>query len=410
MVEPTPLFLSLKERFIALFVLLVIGAIALGLEYRTYQKVFGTKRYYTDALVLNQYKKGKKWVLKLQAKEGFIFYTTSYEDLKDLRARKLKVALAPKRVGFIDYLHPFYVYASLLALEPADLRYRLYRAIVAQHSDPKIGELFGALFLATPLSYEIRHQIASFGVSHLVAISGFHLGVIGAVISFFIFYLLKPIFARFFPYANLLFFSLVASLVGALSYLLFLGPVPSLVRSFVMMLVGFFLLHYHIRLLSFETLLWVVLALLALFPRFLFSVAFWLSVAGVFVIYLFLHHFPNLKKWQMALAVNIFVFWMMLPFSLLFGSLCLTIFFAPLLSLLFMFWYPLEALLHLLGVGGVLDFSLSFLAWGCEAQKVEIPLLLVGVYTLLLLLAMRYRLALYGAALTAGVVVVYYLA
>ena len=411
MIEPAALFLNHKERFIAFAVLAAIFLGSLGWEYQHYKELLSKKRYYTTAEVLNQYKKGKKWVLKLRSSQGFLFYTTSYEDLKDLRARRVRVVLFPKRMEFLDFLSRFYSPAYIISVESMGLRYRLYRWIRSQHEDEKIGELFAALFLATPLALEMRQRIAAFGISHLVAISGFHLGLIAGIAIFSFTFLLRPLFQRLFPYANLLFFATLFSLGIAFAYLLFLGLVPSLVRSFAMMAAGFWLLHRHIRLLSFETLMWVVFLLLALFPRFLFSLAFWLSVSGVFFIYLFLHHFDGWKKWQLAVGINFFVFWMMLPLSLhIFGSFDPRMLFSPFLSLLFIVFYPLELVLHLIGYGGALDGLLGFLDIDPGGMDVEVPMALLGLYLLLLLLALRYRLALYGAAAVTGIVLVYNLA
>ncbi|MRI58108.1 MAG: hypothetical protein C6H99_01230 [Epsilonproteobacteria bacterium] len=411
MLEPAPLFLRHKERLVLLVALLLLFGVMVGLEYSRYHRLITSKRSITQAQVLNQYKKQSKWVLKLRSQEGYVFYTTSYEDLADLRARWVKVMIFPKRITFWDYLRSFYAPAVILAVHRADLRYRLYRQIVAQHENEQLGELFGALFLATPLSKEIREKIASFGVSHLVAISGFHLGLIAGLLVFVFLYLLRPLFERFVPYANLLFFASVISMVAALLYLLFLGVVPSLVRSFVMMLFGFWLFHRHMRLLSFETLGWVVLFLIALFPRFALSLAFWLSGMGVFVIYLFLRHFSSLRGWKLVVGLNFFVFWMMLPISIgIFHTFDMKMLLSPLLSLLFMVFYPLELLFHLLGIGGLADPLLGFLEWRGLGASAELPSLFLGFYFLLLLLAVRYRAALYGAALASGVVVIYYLA
>ena len=48
-------------------------------------------------------------------------------------------------------------------------------------------------FFATPLAKEVREKISLFGVSHLVALSGFHLGILWALVYGGLLLLYRPL-------------------------------------------------------------------------------------------------------------------------------------------------------------------------------------------------------------------------
>ncbi len=404
------LFCSWKERLGALGVLLSIFLANLALEYRTYQNFWSKKPRYTEAEVLNQYRKKGHWVLKLRTREGASLYTTSYEDLKDLRGRRVELLVFGKQPSFFDYLHSFYAPSYILGLLPKNLRQFLWQKIASQHHTQLAKELFGALFLAMPLQYDYRRMLARFGISHLVAISGFHMGLLFATLAFALYVLLRPIWQRLWPWANLkrvVFFLAFGVVAG---YAALLGLVPSVIRSVMMMGVGLFMLDRGVRLLSFETLGWIVLLVLAFWPRLLWSVGFWFSVAGVFYIYLFVHHFKLSKLWSFLL-LNVWVFLAMLPLSLfVFGVFNPLMLLSPLLSMLFVVFYPLALLLHLIGSGGMLDGIVDLLALAGDGIRVELPLWLFGCYLLASLIAIWRLKALYLAYGAVAIFLIYQIA
>ena len=393
--QRVPLFISFKERSIAFAAILLLFMLHLGYEYWGYHKLLSKKIYHTKAYVLNQYYKKDRYVLKMRAKEGFVFYTTSKENLKDLRDREVRVLLfrSHHKPTFLDYIFRFYYPSYILAVLPKSILYRLKEFIYRQHESPFFKELFSALFLATSMQKEYRDILAAFGISHLVAISGFHLGLVVSVVSFLLFWALKPLWQRFVPYLNLTKYTILFSLAIAGAYVAFLGYHPSMVRAFFLMAFGFFLFDRHIELVSFETLFWVVLVILAIFPRFLFSLGFWFSVAGVFYIYLFLHHF-SFKNIVSFIAINVWLFCMMLPYSLyFFHTFSPMQLLSPLLSILFVLFYPIAFVLHSIGFGGVLDSFLGFLH-SIQAISVHIPLWFVVLFALLSIFSIYRRAAL----------------
>jgi competence protein ComEC len=194
------------------------------------------------------------------------------------------------------------------------------------------------------------------GVSHLLAISGFHLGVL----SFILFALLerpyRQVQNRFFPYRhrNRDLFLLVALLLGG--YLLFLGDVASLLRAYAMLIVGYILHDRGMKIVSMQTLFTTFIILLALWPRLFLSMGFWLSVSGVYFIFLYLRYFSELSKYISFVAVPAWVYLMMTPIALvLFGNYSLYHPLSVIWSILFTLFYPLSLFLHLIGYGDSID-------------------------------------------------------
>ena len=405
-----PLFGSFGERLVAFGVLLVLFLANLGLEYHTYQNFWSKKRRYTQAQVLNRYRKRGHWVLRLRSKEGASFYTTSNEDLKDLRGRRVELLLFGQKPIFFDYLHSFYAPSYIIGVLPKNLRESLWERIASQHQSQLAKELFGTLFLAMPIQRDFRQMLSNFGISHLVAISGFHMGLLFGFFSFMLYFVLRPVWQSLWPWANLKRLVFALAFAAVVGYAAFLGLVPSVVRSATMMGVGLFMLDRGLKLLSFETLGWIVLLVLALWPRLLWSVGFWFSVTGVFYIYLFLHHFKLSKLWTFLL-LNFWVFLAMLPLSLfVFGMFNPWMLLSPLLSILFVLFYPLALLLHFVGYGGVLDGVVEMLGVAGEGVRVELPLWLFGLYLLASLLAIWRPLALYAAYSAFGIFLIYQVA
>jgi len=142
---------------------------------------------------------------------------------------------------------------------------------------------------------------------------------------------------KFFPYRHALFdVGLVAMILLAV-YLCFVEFPPSLVRSYAMVLVGWIMLLLGIELLSFTFLTTILLSLVVLFPTLSVSLSFWLSVAGVFYIFLLLQYTKEYNKWMITvLFIPIGIFILMLPVvHHIFGVTSVYQLLSPLLSLLF---------------------------------------------------------------------------
>ncbi len=357
-----PLFKKKREIILFLSFLFIVFIFNLYFEYINYREFTSSKFFKTKALVLNQYKKRKNdkeyFVLKLKNEKGAVFYTTNYEDLKDIKRREILLTVITENISFLDYLKGFYVPSFDIRLYPKreNLKDKIRELIISSHFDKNMKELFAALFLGEEISKELREKIQFLGISHLIAISGFHLGVLFGVLFFISDFVYRVFQNRFFPYRNRHFDLSVFIFFILFFYLYALGFIPSLLRAFVMSLVGFVFYARSVEVLSFKTLLIAVLFIIAFFPKLLFSVGFWFSVAGVFYIFLFLHYFKDLDKKILFLLINFWVFFMMMPLVHYFFPLfSFYQFLSPFVSMLFTVFYPFELFLHIFGFGDFLD-------------------------------------------------------
>ncbi len=343
--------------------MVMLFAIHIYLRYSSYLDFHQNKFFHTTAVVLNHYQKQKKngklyHVLKLKSDNGAVFYTTNYEDIIDLNGRKIRLGIITDKVDFWNYLHTFYVPSYDIRIDEKgdSIKDDIAAFIQKQHEQNMTKELFLALFLAKPISKPLRAAVSKLGISHLIAISGFHLGVLFGLLYFLFRYPYHFLQNRYFPYRNMQFDLTMFIFVILASYLYMLDFIPSLLRSFVMLVYGFLLFHRHFKILSFEVLFVTIVTILVLFPSFIFSIGFWFSVAGVFYIYLFLEYFSHLKNWQIVILLNIWVFLLMIPIvHRFFDTFTFHQLYSPLLSIGFGIFYPVEMFLHLIGQGDLLD-------------------------------------------------------
>ncbi len=355
------LFESKRDYLIFFAFLSIIFFTNITLKYNTYKDLTSKPVNTINATVINQYQKTKHdkiyIVMKLRSEDGYTFYTTSREDLKNLLYDKLRLKIVTKNIHFIDFFKGFYAPTfNLELMQKNNFKENILNFISTQHENNLTKELFGALFLAKPILKELRNKVSNLGISHLIAISGFHLGVLFFILYTLLKYPYRFFQDRFFPYRNRR-FDLTIFIIGILFfYLYLLGFIPSLVRSYVMLIVGFVLYDRFVKIISFEVLAVAVLLILSFIPSFFFSLGFWLSVSGVFFIYLFLNYFSKLKEWQIVLLLNIWVYVMMLPIvHYIFPKFTFLQLLSPLLSIAFIIFYPLELFLHLIGQGSLLD-------------------------------------------------------
>jgi len=363
MLEKLKLFDTKVGFLVFLLSMFLLFSFNIFLKYKDFQTFKTSYVYHCDATVLNQYpkfsKRGKKYfVLRLKSDDGFDFITTNFGDLKNLKGRRLRVAIITKNVNFLEYLKGFFAPAfdlELLEYKPS-IKNSLKTYIDSQHSHRWTKELFEALFLAIPVSKEFRKRVSNLGINHLLAISGYHLGFLYGMILFLSIPLYKFFQKRFFPYRNRTFDLSVFAISILLFYIYVIGFTPSILRSLSMLIFALFLYMRWFKIVSFEVLSVTVLFLLSMKVELLFSISFWFSVSGIFLIYLFLHHFKDLKNYQTLLAINFWVYLTMIPIVHyifpLFTPLQLL---SPFLSLAFIVFYPLELFLHLIGYGALLD-------------------------------------------------------
>jgi competence protein ComEC len=151
----------------------------------------------------------------------------------------------------------------------ADLRRRLARALI-ERAGAERGGVLAALVLGSavvPLPPAVSEAFRAAGLSHALAASGFHLSVLlGAVLPL----------ARRLP-ALLRWLLLAGSMV---LFLLLAGPQPSVLRAIGMAALALIALECGQRLQPLALLTAVVVGLLAIWPRWLVSIGFQLSVVA----------------------------------------------------------------------------------------------------------------------------------
>ncbi len=365
--EKPKLFATKREFVITMVLLALVVALRLGWMHRDYSRFIAQPFVYAHAAIVNTYPKSRNGrtyaVLKLHTDSGKTIYTTAYRnDVK--RGQRVYLKLLPgPRIGFWDFLGGMYCKSRIKRLEPpiSNGRMRLESWINRQHTDPDMQAFYRAIFLAAPIPKTLRTRIAALGVSHLVALSGFHLGILWGVLYGVLLWGYRPMQQRYFPWRLALadVGAVVMILLGA--YLWLTGLPPSLVRSYAMLLVGWGMVLMGIELVSFTFLATITLALLALFPLLIVSLGFWLSVAGVFYIFLVLQYCRGVHaRWISLLCIPVGIFVLMQP--LVHGIFPLTTpyqLLSPLLSVGFILFYPLSLLLHFVGEGGAVDNILT---------------------------------------------------
>jgi competence protein ComEC len=405
MMQKPKLFEDRHALFLFVLVMVILLLIRLGWEYRSYRTFVSTPFYYTYVTVVSAYTKHKDahryQVLRVKSDEGWEFYTTTHRR-KPLSHMRLRLQIFPDEgITFWDYLGTFYIKSKIKTQQKLteDIRDRIGRFVALQHNDAQIAAFYNAIFFATPLPKELREKIAKLGVSHLVALSGFHLSILWGLLYALLLFYYRPLQQRYFPYRYTL-IDIGIVVLGLLGlYVWFVGAPPSLLRSYLMLAVGWGVVIMGLELLSFEFLFAVMLILLVLSPSLLVSLSFWLSVAGVFYIFLLLHYFGEMNRWLMLfIVVPVGIFLLMLPLTHgIFGATTPCQLLSPILSLLFVPFYPLAMLLHLAGEGALLDsWLMSLFDLGCSGFESLLPTWVVAGYLGLSVAAIRYRIAWYG--------------
>ncbi len=384
--ESLPLFKNRKERVYFFALILSIFLFNLYLNYLNYKDFKKEELFNSDATVLNIYEKKRFNVLKLETK-NFICFTSTSKDINLKKLQAINLYLITKDIKFFDYLKGFYVKSfNIQTIKTVnEFKNNIYQNIYLQHDNSQnnyLSSLYSALFLAIPVDSQLRDLFASFGVSHLIAISGFHLGVISLVLYFILNIIYKPIHQKYLPYRNKRYDILIVTIILMFLYLLFVNLVPSLLRAFFMFVFGIFLLRNNIKLLSFETLFIVVVVIIALFPKLLFSLSLWFSVSGVFYIFLFIKYFKDINRYVQLILFNFWIYFAINPIThYFFGTTAIEQLYSPIATFLFAIFYPLTAFLHIINFGWLLDdILLKTINLNIEVKNIFTPLWFFIVY------------------------------
>lgn len=383
MLEKPKLFLTIKEFSLTMAFLLFFILLRLFFIYQEYKDFKNKPFYYTDVNVIQAYEKtgerGTYTILKVYSTALDIgFFTSTNTPVEKINSRVRLKLLPSKEFSFINYLGTGYISSKINQLyeEEHSVKDTLLTYIEQQHQDRMIDSFYSAIYFATPLDKALRQQVSALGVSHLIALSGFHL----AILSGILFLLLRPIYRifqkRYFPYRYDLQDVGMFVLVILAIYVWFVDAPPSLLRSYAMMFVAWILLVLGMELLSFAFLLTITLSLILLFPPLLFSLAFWFSVSGVFYIFLLIKYFTSLNPYLLTLLINFAIFILMLPLiHLVFPIVTVLQLWSPILSLIFTIFYPLSMIFHFIGLGSIMDeVLLKLFTLRYEEHHVTLPI------------------------------------
>ena len=363
MLEKPKLFLNLKQFWFSMLFLSLLLIVRLYFLHVEYQNFIEKPFYFTQVKVLQSYSKTKNkktyTVLKLYSADlNLKFFTTTFISVHKIN-QKLRMKLLPNNeMSFLEYLGSSFIPSTVNENFESEKSSKLkaLKFIENQHANELISNFYNAIFFAQTLKPNLRDQVSKLGISHLIALSGFHL----AILSGLLFFLLRPLYQffqqRYFPYRfDLIDVGFVVLLILAW-YVWFVDAPASLIRSYMMLFMGWTFLLFGVELLTLSFLSTMILLLLIIFPNLIFSLAFWFSIIGVFYIFLLLHYFSHSHKLMMTLIISFGLFLFMLPIVHMFFSIVTPLqLLSPFLSLIFTIFYPLSMLLHLLGIGDILD-------------------------------------------------------
>lgn len=396
-------FVKNRSEFLLYFaILFTIFSINLTFKiYEFYEFKSQNYKFYNGEILLNYEKTNQKnktyRVLKVKTKD-FEFYTTTHKNNILQNVKFANFGIVTKNVKFVDFLKKRF-YMPNFKISPksnfkSTKKQILINFISKQHENAKMKEFYSALYFATPISSDLRNDITLWGIAHIVAISGFHLGIIFAVSFFILMPIYKFIQRRYFPYRSAKFDISIFVIFLMIIYLFVLDFTPSFLRSLFMFIVGFFLLIRNFKIINYQTLFITISLLIAIFPHLLFSIGFYFSTLGVLFIFIYLRHFyHNLSFWQNVVFLNLFVwFCMNVPVYYFFPTITLQQLSVILISYIFIIFYPISILLHIFEIGGIFDeYLLDFLNFHLPYFKTQIPFWLFIFANLSVLLATKFK-------------------
>ncbi len=410
------LFRNKKEFFIVSIFFILLIALRLLLLYNDYLALRRLPNYfYTEAQVIKLYPaKDGATLLKLHSIEGLDFYLYTPKEPKRFDWVRVKIKLK-KNTSFFDYLRGFFAKGAVVekVQEGFDAKAYFRKKIDKQHQKYKsLRSFYYAIFLADPLQKELRQKVSNLGVSHLIALSGFHLGILWILLFGVLYFPYKALQERFFPWRNRNIDLGFITLLLLAFYVIFVGAPASLLRSYIMLLLAWIMIIFGLEILNFEFLSFTLLLILLFNPKLIASLGLLLSFAGVFYIFLMLKWLKNASPWFISLvAIPIGIFLLMFPIGhFFFGNTSIWQLLSPPLSVVFILFYPISVLLHLLGFGSFFDPALyKLFSLSEHAIKITMPPWLIGAYIVSSFWAVFSKRAFYFTLVFAGAITFYYI-
>lgn len=385
---------DVKSGSLFFFFLLLIASLSLSWEYYQFRQLTRFDDPLVRAAVIDQEVRlignKPKTSIKFRLENGANVRCAMSPYLRNLRGREVLLELQVGRLTFWEYLKGFRARGVIEEIYPQlTLKERWYRLIASAHEDTRMEELYGALFVATPMSGEFQSLVGAMGLSHILSISGYHYGIISLIVYFLLRRPYRWVQSRYFPYrhGNRDLFFIVAGILFL--YLWALEFIPPMVRAFGMLAVGYWLHDRGIKMVSYQTLLVAIGVLLAFFPKLFFALGFWFSVFGVLSIFIFIRYHEHWKGWQIFLALHLWCYLVLLPISLaIFGMFGWWHIGSIPLALLFNLYYPSVLALHLTPWGDWYDPYLIRMFETGDIHQVMIPMWVGGLSIVLAVGAM----------------------
>ncbi len=278
--------------------------------------------------------------------------------LKSKEGEYFSVLVKTKELSFVDMFKTPRL--KIVSLEPtgekSEIQTSLKEFLSAQHKDVRMQEFYLNLFLNSEVGAQIEDFINSYGLGAFFAISGLNVALLIA----FIFFILVPPFRyiqdRFFPYSNRNFWIYIFCLYFLFFYAYLADFTPSFMRAVVAAVVVFYFALRGDNILSYKTLFLTTIFCFAIFPAFVFSIGFWLSVYGVFLIFLFLANTDFKHKALIYITLSSWLFFAMAPIiHYIFAIFTKAHLLNTLFGAIFDVFYPVSLMLHLFGLGWIFD-------------------------------------------------------
>lgn len=387
-----------NKKILTITILIFLFIINLSIEYAKYLDLIDEEIYETKVEVLNIYKKDNFDILRVKA-DNFDFFTNVSKNENIKKSDFLNITFISRNISFLDYLKGFYT--KTLYFDRIKKSYsfkdKIVKKIDSNHENEMIKELFGALFLAIPISKELRDICTNYGISHLIALSGFHLVVLSFIIYWIFYYPYSFFHQKYFPYRNKKYDLLIVTIFLLFFYLLLTGIIPSLLRAFVMFCLGIFLLRSNIKIFSFETLLFTFLIVIALFPKYLFSLGFWFSIMAVFYIFLYIRYFTFKNKIFHLILFNSWMFFIFNPIvHFYFPATSYEQFLSIIITIFFTIFYPFEIVAHIFDFAIYFDeYIRYFLEYKMYVYEVKTPFYFFIIFIIFSFLSIFYKKAFY---------------
>ena len=372
-----------SKRIVSIILLIFIFLINLSIEYSKYLDFIDEEIYETKVEILNIYEKPTNNILRLKAQD-FDFFANIDKSEEIKKSDMLNIAIVSLNISFWNYLKGFYttiIYFDKIEKTPKFID-KIIEKINSNHEDEMIKELFQTLFLGTTISKELRDICTNYGISHVIALSGFHLAVLSFTIYWVLYFPYSFFHQRYFSYRNKKYDLILISLVFLFYYLILTDIIPSLLRAFVMLVSTIYFLRSNIKIVSYVNLFYTFLIVIAFFPKFLFSLGFWFSIIAVFYIFLFIQYFKNLNKYFQIIFFNV---WMFLVFNPIvhfyFPQTTYEQFLSIIINILFAIFYVFEIVAHIFGFAICFDgFIKDFLSYEMNVFIVKTPFYFLVIY------------------------------